>query len=329
MLFVFTSRVSIELQIKALRRPPKTLSSNFSRYFVTGRTWEESFAQVKAHVDAHKNDKLLTYPEDEELRRWLFTQRYLSRTTVGKQVLSAERKEKIESLGYKSHDRDDNWDQKIEQLENFLAVHGCFPCDKKVSELRNPQDVSLYWWCLNQRKQYMNLQRNKPVPASFSEERQKQLEDMGFCWNANEFVWTTRWNELLEYYKVHGNCLVPADYPQNNSLAVWVGEQRYHYKKLHDGKQRQSSMTPERIKKLESIGFVWNVHDARWEERYRKLEQYCSLNGKGAIPHYQNDKSLHRWLKEQLKRYGQYLQGEETIMNEERASKLSKLGYVY
>merc|ERR1712150_227607 len=59
----------------------------------------------------------------------------------------------------------------------------------------------------------------------------------------------------LESYKVkHGHCNVP---PIAGKLGRWVAYQRVQYRLLQEGKQ--SSMTDERIQKLESIGFQWSL----------------------------------------------------------------------
>ena len=73
---------------------------------------------------------------------------------------------------------------------------------------------------------------------------------------------------LLDYRQHHGNCNVPQKYPENTSLGVWVSNQRQEYKKYQ--KEGKSSMTEERITKLEKAGFAWYLtkRGARWDDRY-------------------------------------------------------------
>ena len=40
-------------------------------------------------------------------------------------------------------------------------------------------------------------------------ERIEQLESIGFAWDPREQAWDTRFKELVEYKKEHGNCNVP------------------------------------------------------------------------------------------------------------------------
>ena len=78
--------------------------------------------------------------------------------------------------------------------------------------------------------------------------------------------WEERFEELKDYRKLHGNCNVPQKYQQNKQLGSWVSVQRQQYKKFKNGEK--SSMTKERILKLESIEFVWNIgHGAPRQKR--------------------------------------------------------------
>jgi uncharacterized protein YgbK (DUF1537 family) len=64
-------------------------------------------------------------------------------------------------------------------------------------------------------------------------------------------------NELADYRKINGHCNVPQGYSENTKLAMWVQNQRNHYKLHLSGKT--SSMTNFRIQELESQGFKWKL----------------------------------------------------------------------
>jgi len=63
--------------------------------------------------------------------------------------------------------------------------------------------------------------------------------------------WETRFEELAAYGERHGYVNVPQSVkdPENKSLAFWVVSQRRKYKHRMEGKS--STMTDERIQKLE------------------------------------------------------------------------------
>ena len=66
--------------------------------------------------------------------------------------------------------------------------------------------------------------------------------------------------------------LVPKIYPSNPNLANWVDMQRTQYRLLKVG--MPSYLNDERIASLEEIGFVWNVHDFKWQQRYEELQSF-------------------------------------------------------
>ena len=58
------------------------------------------------------------------------------------------------------------------------------------------------------------------------------------------------------YKARHGNCHVPTKYKANTALGRWVSTQRAEYKKYSEG-QTKTTMTEEKVRRLESIGFAW------------------------------------------------------------------------
>ena len=82
-----------------------------------------------------------------------------------------------------------------------------------------------------------------------------QLADSEACWEA-------KFAELVAYAEEHGDCNVPRRFEANKELGHWVMRQRAQYRLLMEG--RGSSMTEERIAKLNEIGFVWD-HLGAWQ----------------------------------------------------------------
>lgn len=108
--------------------------------------------------------------------------------------------------------------------------------------------------------------------------------------------WQERFSELSSYREKHGNCLVPNAFKQNTRLAEWVKRQRYQYKLKSLG--QHNSMTDERIRQLESLGFVWNSHDQTWEERFNELLKFKRVKGHCDVPSgYKPNPQLAIWVK--------------------------------
>lgn len=53
--------------------------------------------------------------------------------------------------------------------------------------------------------------------------------------------------------------------------------QRHQYNLLVE--KKQSTLTGERIRLLESIGFVWSCLDSAWEKHFDELRQYSIMHG--------------------------------------------------
>lgn len=79
-----------------------------------------------------------------------------------------------------------------------------------------------------------------------------------------------RWEEMfmrLKYYKrKHGNALVPTKYNQDKQLGNWVCSQRTNKKQWLKGGYT-SPKNIDRFKRLDEIGFIWNIPDFQATEK--------------------------------------------------------------
>jgi len=138
--------------------------------------------------------------------------------------------------------------------------------------------------------------------------------------------WNERFNELLEYQRKHNNCFVPHSYATNPELARWTKRQRYQYNRLQQG--RQSSMTKERIKFLNDIGFVWNSHEATWREKLLELIEYKKQYGNCLVPSmFDQNIQLATWVKCQRRQYKLYKTGRPSNISLDRILELEKYDF--
>jgi len=70
--------------------------------------------------------------------------------------------------------------------------------------------------------------------------------------------WEKKFQELIEFVKMHNHFIVG-----KGPLEGWVHRQRVEH--------RQGKLHPQRIKKLEEIGFPWNPKDDKWNEKFQEL----------------------------------------------------------
>lgn len=142
------------------------------------------------------------------------------------------------------------WHEQLLNLSAFEEQHG--HCNVPITF----HDQVFARWVKRQRYQYKMYHDGKPNPA-INAERIELLDQIGFTWDAHAAAWQERFHELAADTKEQGNC--PSHDPENIQLSTWAKCQRRQYKLLHDGKP--TNMTPERIEKLNLIGFVWSIRN--------------------------------------------------------------------
>jgi hypothetical protein len=98
-----------------------------------------------------------------------------------------------------------------------------------------------------------------------------KLEAIGFCWHLRNALWDKMYAELVAYRETHGDCDVPQS---NGSLGIWCSVQR----------ARKAKLLPERLDRLNALGFCWNPLDAFWDKNYAALVAYKEDHGYCNVP---------------------------------------------
>lgn len=140
--------------------------------------------------------------------------------------------------------------------------------------------------------------------------------------------WLSSLDGLRRYKEQHGDCIVPRGYAANPKLASWVAEQRKQYKLFKTG--NPSSITIERIRLLNEIGFAWNAQEEAWKRQIGDLLAFSKENGHCHVPlNYKKYPKLGLWVKEQRRHYTLMKQGKRSHMNEERVKVLTDIGFCW
>merc|ERR1712087_293637 len=145
----------------------------------------------------------------------------------------------------------EGWERRYNELIEFRRRNN--HCEVPQNY---PKNTSLGTWVNKQRMEHKNRVEGKN--SSLNDYRLERLESIGFRWakRKGQASWDEKFNELVAYKAKFGNCLVPTKYKENTALGRWVSTQRSEYKKYREGKKR-TSMNPDKIRRLESIGFAW------------------------------------------------------------------------
>ena len=140
--------------------------------------------------------------------------------------------------------------------------------------------------------------------------------------------WNERYQDLLEFKRHNGHCLVPYKYHPNRPLGQWVKRQRYQHKMRLAG--RESTLSDERLVLLQEAGFVWDSHESVWDQHYRDLLTFISTHGHCYVPsRCSNNGKLGSWAKSQRHQYKLLKRGKASRLTAERMKLLDDVGFVW
>jgi hypothetical protein len=145
----------------------------------------------------------------------------------------------------------------MERYQDLLVYHRLRGHCNVPRDYKNNR--SLGQWVKRQRHQYKLLKQGQH--SHLTQDRIQILEVLGFIWDSHGAAWEEKHQELKEFRNAHGHCNVPYVYQGSPKLSTWIKRQRRQYKLFVTN--QPSTMTHERIAKLESLGFVWDCYGSK------------------------------------------------------------------
>jgi len=141
--------------------------------------------------------------------------------------------------------------------------------------------------------------------------------------NENDKAWEIIYRQLREYRIIHGDCNVSPK--EHKELGKWVQQQRkYHTQKGY-------SLKPERVEKLERLGFSWGKKfpaPPSWHEMFEQLSKYwnrfhtCNLQLNPTNP-----TPLAKWAAHQRTEYKRLKKGHGSLLTDEHIEKLNGISF--
>ena len=271
--------------------------------------WAASYEALAAYQRANGHCRVPSSDQDyARLANWAVSQRRARR----KRRLSAERVRKLDALGFPWDvaSKEARWEAKFAALAAYRREHGnCFV------PVATGDHARLAQWILTQRR--------ARYQGKLSAERARRLDELGFSWEVSgmESKWETQYEALVAYRRTHGDCLVPLT-GDHARLARWAETQRRG--------RRKAALSAERIRRLDELGFVWDVQrqreqteQAAWESMYEALSAYQRAHGRGGIPYSKDGIPLWQWAVSQrvARRAGR--------LSAERIRRLNRLGFIW
>jgi hypothetical protein len=198
--------------------------------------WEDNFAALTRFKEREGNCFVIqTHLEDGiKLGRWVNTQR------TNKDTLTLEQIERLDAIDFAWDPLTHQWGEGFAALTQFKEREG--HCLVKSGHLED--GLKLGSWVSRQRTNKGTLTR----------ERFQHLDGIGFIWDALTHQWEDKFAALNRFKEREGNCLVKNSHEENGiKLGQWVSDQRTN----------KDTLTPERIQRLDAIGFVWDARLTR------------------------------------------------------------------
>lgn len=265
-------------------------------------------------------------PDGVLLGKWVARQRYayLNPDRSSARV-TPERKALLDKLGM-VWEKYDPWQERYDLALAYKTEHG----DLEIPSVYKTADgVWLGSW-VNRQRQALNSgssalssERRKLLRTLFKGERRPSdpAADHGTVREAN---WERNFRSAARYARKYKHLLVPASYVDSDGvrLGVWISNLRAARKNRPDSYQ----VTPAHIKKLNSIGMVWDARDAKWGTAYQQAKAYYKAHGNlHAAANYKSDETgfcLGDWLR----RMREWDTIHDPKLTPERRAMLDKIG---
>lgn len=293
------------------------------------RKWMSLYDVAAAYYHEHGNLNVpseYVTPDGVLLGKWVARQRYayLNPDRSSARV-TPERKALLDKLGM-VWEKYDPWQERYDLALAYKTEHG----DLEIPSVYKTADgVWLGSW-VNRQRQALNSgssalssERRKLLRTLFKGERRPSdpAADHGTVREAN---WERNFRSAARYARKYKHLLVPASYVDSDGvrLGVWISNLRAARKNRPDSYQ----VTPAHIKKLNSIGMVWDARDAKWGTAYQQAKTYYKAHGNlHAAANYKSDETgfcLGDWLR----RMREWDITHDPKLTPERRAMLDKIG---
>lgn len=293
------------------------------------RKWMSLYDVAAAYYHEHGNLNVpseYVTPDGVLLGKWVARQRYayLNPDRSSARV-TPERKALLDKLGM-VWEKYDPWQERYDLALAYKTEHG----DLEIPSVYKTEDgVWLGSWVSRQRQTLnsgssaLSSERRKLLRTLFKGERRPSdpAADHGTVREAN---WERNFRSAARYARKYKHLLVPASYVDSDGvrLGVWISNLRAARKNRPDSYQ----VTPAHIKKLNSIGMVWDARDAKWGTAYQQAKAYYKAHGNlHAAANYKSDETgfcLGDWLR----RMREWDTTRDPKLTPERRAMLDKIG---
>ena len=239
-----------------------------------GASWDHWFGLLqKFHkLNGHCLVPIGLAVDGAKIGQWVSNQRRK------KGQLTADQINRLSSLGFSWDVNSDRWEEGFSALKQFCKRQG--HCKVVVSDEVNGFKIGE--WASSQRRKKDQL----------TADQISRLSSLGFSWDVNSDRWEEGFSALRQFCKRQGHCkVVDGSVEDGFKLGIWVGTQR----------RRKDQLDADKVKRLDSVGFIWDPFKALWEEGFSVLREFHKLKEHCRVPtdHSMNGFKLGTWVQNQ------------------------------
>lgn len=252
------------------------------------QAWNKAYLAAQAYFKTHGN---LNVPATYKTADGFALGKWVDRQRKNKE-LSESRKSKLDDIGM-VWKKENSWNVRYEIAKAYFEKNG----NLDVSTNYVTDGVWLGKWLSEQRKAHKI--------GKLSAERTHRLELLNIDWNTDiqkryDEIWSGYFEKVKAYFDKNGDIsgIGNNEEKDKQKLDIWIKKQRQYYK---DGK-----LSKERIKRLESVGIVWNPYVNAWETGFLHAKKHFEIYGDLNVPlSYKDDSgyTLGIWISNQRNNY--------------------------
>ena len=274
--------------------------------------WPEYFAAAETYAREFGNLCVpYTYVTQDgvKLGRWLCSLKVQRKRCVKGCYLTEERIAALDKLGMVWDMDKFLWEQKFEAAQRYFQEYGNLQVPNQYNA---PDGTCLGVWIRSARNNYKS---GRLDDASI-----QRLESIGMIWDVNQTQWERQYQAAQTYYREHGHLRIAPGYvaPDGICLGTWIQRLRKWHK--------QNKLTADQVKRLESIGMIWDGVSDRRERNYQAALAYYREHGHLKVPvNYVNSEGLRLgWWVVSIRRA--YKKG---TLDREQIDRLERIGMLW
>jgi hypothetical protein len=258
--------------------------------------WNAAFSALKKFIDRNGHS---TIPKNAvskgiNLRTWSISQRFR------KNRLTLDQIKRLDSIGFSWDPANDFWDSAFSALREFKEQEGHCKVPRKFSI----NGINLGNWVNSLRQKKEDLTADKI----------RRLNSINFNWDPHAEKWEISFSALKKFYEKEGHCSVPKHLFANGvKLQSWASMQRL----------RKERLSPDQVKRLNSLGFSWDPNKEQWNSSFAKLESFQKREGHCRViqDHTEDGFKLGKWVSKQRQK--------RSTLSPERIKRLNALGFIW